>query len=149
MAIVPVAPLVYTGAQVALFFVGPNGDVEVPMTKGELKLAAEKTEVTGSTSVSGGKVWKEFGEAPSGGTFNWEAFWRVGQTITPPQVQKGNTYTVKIYNRRPGWLAQNDPGSCHVGNLYIDDNSLTFDPKVGGLAWRVTGTFNGPVQDPT
>lgn len=144
MSLTPVSPSVLTGAQVALFIT----DIEVPMSKGEIKRNAVKTDVTGSTSVSSGVVWNEFGQGPSGGTFNWEGHWRVGQVVAPPDVIQGQTYAIKGYVRRPGWNGVADAGSYWGGNLFIEDNSMTLDPKLGSIDWRVSGTFNGPITPP-
>lgn len=140
-----VPPTVLTGASTALFVCG----IEVPMTKIEVKKHAKKTETTSSLSVYEGQVWEEYGPGPSGATLSWESQWRVTQQIVPPAIRQGAIYPVAGYVRRPLWSGPNDAGSAYVMNLFIDDNTITLDPKAGVVDWKVSGTATGPILDPT
>jgi hypothetical protein len=123
---------------------------QCPITKGTLKIMAQKDETTGSTSVGpDGKVWSDYGEGKSGWSFNIEAVWRRGANVLPPDVRRGATYPCKIWWRRAGFNSGSDPGSYYFGNLFIDDWELTFDPSAGKYEWKLTGTGNGPIQGPT
>lgn len=154
MAITPVDPIVITGASVALF-IGPLSApavapaTEVPVSRMEITKTAGDTEVTGSTSVASGRVWQEFGEGASGGTFSWDGHLRVGQTIQPAAVQQGRTYKIAMYIRRPGWNGPADIGSAYVFNGKIDSNNAALVPKDGSIPWKVSGKVNGVILDPT
>jgi hypothetical protein len=149
----PNPPLVFTGIQVALFLGPSNAQQEVPIIKGEFKIAAKKTESTGSTSIGPSptttKIWEEYGQGPSGWGFNWNGCWRIGQVLTPLSIVQGETYGMTAYARRPGWNGPADPGVGYTGALYIEDNSITLDPRSGIIEWKVTGSGQGTLTFPT
>lgn len=148
MNLTPNAPIVIAGAGTALFVVQAGAGTEFPMTKCDVKIAADKTEVTGSFSVFSQptgfkKVWKEFGQGSSGGSCSWQSYWRVNQIVAPMDLVIGETYNIRPYVRRPQWVDNADPGSYFDLDLFIDDNSLSLDPKGGVIEWSVTTTLNG------
>jgi hypothetical protein len=140
-----VTPTVLQGANIALFLCG----IEVPVEKVELKKHAKKTETTSSVSFYNGQLWDEFAPGTSGGTVSWDSKWRINQQITPPSIRPGAIYPVAVYIRRPLTLGPTDPGSAYSLNLFIDDSSLSLDPKSGVIEWRCAGTGSGPIIDPT
>jgi hypothetical protein len=139
-----VTPTVLQGATVALFLCG----IEVPIEKAELKKHAKKTETTSSVSFYNGQLWEEYAPGPSGGSLSWDSKWRVGQQIIPPSVRPGAIYPVAAYVRRPFANGPGDPGVAYAMNLFIDDNSITLDPKAGVIEWKCSGTATGPIIDP-
>jgi hypothetical protein len=139
-----VTPTVLQGAQVALFICG----IEVPVEKVDMKKHAKKTETTSSVSFFNGQLWEEYAPGPSGGSVSWDSKWRIGQQVTPPSVRPGAIYPLAVYVRRPGAQGAGDPGSAYSFNVFIDDNSLTLDPKAGTIEWKVSGTATGPILDP-
>lgn len=148
MALCEVTPVTLSGAQTALKMGCPGQMVEVPFSSMNLKKAAKKDEVTGSTSVTGGKVWDEYASGSSGGSFDFSSQWRPTALVQPPMIRQGATYRVEAYVRRPGWNNAADLGSAYVFNAIIDSNDLTFDPKRGFLDWKVSGTATGEMTDP-
>lgn len=140
-----VAPVTISGAAVALFICG----LEVPVEKIDFKRMAKKTEVTSSVSYYQGQIWDEFSPGAAGATLNWDSKWRVGQTVAPTSVRPGAIYPVSAYVRRPGANGASDPGSAYSMNLFVEDSSLTLDPKAGVVDWKCSGTATGPVIDPT
>lgn len=155
MPITPNDPIVIEGAGTALFImtnkVGP-AFTELPMTKTDVKLTGEKTEVTGSFSLaeanSTTKIWSQYGEGKSGGTVSWQSFWLTGQIVAPMDIWQGDTYRFRQFVRRPGWLNGGDLGSCYDDMLFIDDKSMSLDPKTGVISWDVTTTANGAIFEP-
>jgi hypothetical protein len=135
---------VIPSAAVAMFICG----IEIPVEKVELKKHAKKTETTCSVSFYNGQLWEEYAPGPSGGTVNWDSKWRVGQAVTPPSVRPGGIYPIAVYVRRPFFNGPTDPGSAFSMNLFVDDNSLTLDPKAGVIDWKCSGTATGPILDP-
>ena len=41
-----------------------------------------------------------------------------------------------------------DPGLFYSMNLYIDDLSITLDPKSGVVTFKVSSTATGPITEP-
>ncbi len=140
-----ISPAVIPGSLVGLFLCG----IEVPIEKADLKKHAKKTEITSSASLYGGVLWEEYAPGPSGGSLSWEAKLRVGQVVNPTSIRQGGIYPIALYERRPFTNGPSDPGSAFTFNLYIDDSSLTFDPKTGVIDWKVSGTVTGPIVDAT
>lgn len=139
------APVTLQGSAVGVYICG----LEIPIEKADLKRMAKKTEVTASTSFFGGQIWDEFAPGSSGGSLNWDSKWRVGQLVSPPSVRPGAIYPVLAYVRRPLTNGPSDVGSAYSMNLFIDDSSITLDPKAGVIEWKCSGTATGPVIDPT
>lgn len=138
-----VSPVVLQGASVGLYLC----DIEVPVDKIDLKRHAKKTEVTSTASYSGGRIWEEFAPGASGGSLSWDGHWRVSQAVRPPDVKPGYIYPAKAYVRKPATNSANDPGSYYSFNVFVDDNSLTLDPKGGIITWKVSTTITGPMTE--
>jgi hypothetical protein len=139
-----VAPVVLQGANIDLKLCG----LSVPVDKIDIKRHAKKTEITSTASYQNGVVWDEFSPGSSGGTISWDGHWRVSQIVQPPYVIPGKIYPFRAYVSRAGSSSPNDPGIYYSGNVFIDDNSLTLDPKSGVITWKVSGTCTGPITDP-
>jgi hypothetical protein len=139
-----VAPTVLQGANIAMQLCG----TEIPVDKIDIKRHAKKTEVTSTASFQGGKIWDEFAPGSSGGTCSFDGHWRVSQTIQPPHIIPGNIYPAKAYVRKAGTNGATDTGLFYSMNLYIDDMSLTLDPKSGVITYKVSATATGPITDP-
>ncbi len=145
LATCEVSPVVLQGANIALQLCG----IDVPVDKVDIKRHAKKTEVTSTASYQGGIIWDEFAPGTSGGTVSWDGHWRVSQAIVPPDVIPGKIYPCRAFVRKSGTNGTNDPGSYYGFNVFIDDNSLTLDPKSGVITWKVSGTATGPISNPT
>ena len=139
-----VAPVVLQGADIDLQLCG----ISVPVDKVDIKRHAKKTEITSTASYTNGVVWDEFAPGSSGGTVSWDGHWRVSQTIQPPHVIPGKVYPCKAYARRALSQGPGDPGIFYQFNIFVDDCSLTLDPKSGVITWKVSGTATGPIIDP-
>lgn len=141
---VATAPVVFSGNSVALMFdAGGGAKLEVPMVKGELKFSADKGEATSSLSVVNQVVFKEYGRGPTGASFNWDSNWRVGANPAPTELSVGAIYQAWIYFRRPGWNNAADVGGSYNMYLFMDEVSLTFDPRSGVFEWRAGATMTG------
>lgn len=140
-----VSPVVLQGANIALKIC----DQEVPVDKVDIKKHSKKTEVTSTASYNGGIIWEEFAPGTSGGSMSWDGHWRVSQAVTPPDVRTGKIYAVKAFIRKAATNSASDPGSYYSMNVFIDDSSLTLDPKSGVITWKVSATVTGPITEPT
>jgi hypothetical protein len=69
--------------------------------------------------------------------------------VLPPDVITGKIYPVSLYVRRPATNSVTDPGSAFTFNLFVENVSLSFDPKTGVIDWKVSGAATGPIIDPT
>jgi hypothetical protein len=139
-----VSPVVLQGANIDLQICGTS----VPVDKIDIKRHAKKTEVTSTASFQGGAIWDEFAPGTSGGSVSWDGHWRVSQTVQPPHVIPGKIYPCKAFARKAGTNGVTDPGLFYQMNVFIDDCSLTFDPKSGVITWKVSATATGPIADP-
>lgn len=138
------SPTVLNGSAAALFICG----FEVPIEKVELKRSAKKTEITSSASYFNGVLWEEYSPGASGGSLSFDSKWRIQMAVSPPSIRAGAIYPVALYTRRPLTLGPGDQGSAFALNLFIDDNSITVDPRQGVIDWKVSGTVTGPIIDP-
>lgn len=136
-----VSPVVLQGANIALHICSQ----EVPVDKVDIKRHTKKTEVTSTASYNGGIIWEEFAPGTTGGAVSWDGHWRVSQAVTPPDVQTGKIYAAKAFVRKPGTNSASDQGSYYSMNVFIDDSSLTLDPKSGVITWKVSATATGPI----
>jgi hypothetical protein len=140
-----VSPAVISSASIAVFVCG----FEVPVEKADLKQMAKKTEVTSTASLYQGVIWEEFAPGASGGTFDFDSKWRPSGSVLPPSLRTGAIYPVSLYVRRPLTNGATDAGSAFSFNFFVENVSLTFDPKSGVIDWKVSGAATGPIIQPT
>jgi hypothetical protein len=149
MALCELAPVVLTGANVALKVGCPGQMLEVPITNLSVKKTVNKTEVTASTSYFNGAIWQEYAPGSLGGGIDGTSQWRISAAVQPPAMRVGAIYRFEAYVRRPGVLGPGDLGSAYFLNGLVDSSDLTLDPKVGNLEWKFAATATGPIIDPT
>jgi hypothetical protein len=140
-----VSPVVLQGANVGLQICG----TDVPVDKIDLKIHTKKTEVTSTASNSGGTIWEEYAPGSSGGTVSWDGHWRVSQIVRPPDLITGKIYPAKAFARKAGTNGATDPGLFYSFNIFVDDSSLTLDPKSGVITWKVSTTVTGAITYPS
>lgn len=145
LATCEVAPQTVNAATIAVFLCG----FEIPVVKADLKKMTKKTEITTTASLYGGVIWEEFSPGASGGTFDFDSQWRASGDVLPPSVRTGAIYPVSLYVRRPGTASAGDAGSAFTFNFFVENASMSFDPKSGVIDWKVSGAATGPIIEPS
>jgi hypothetical protein len=70
-------------------------------------------------------------------------------TTPPPDLITGKIYPAKAFARKAGTNGATDPGLFYSFNIFVDDSSLTLDPKSGVITWKVSTTVTGAITYPS